>query len=63
MSAQLNLGVWLPKWAGEADWKTSSLQIASVNVWQYGDPGYVMDFLTEDIEDNFVADGSAIEPK
>ena len=63
MSAQLNLGVWLPKWAGEADWKVSSIQIASVKVWQYGDPGDVLNFLTDDIEDNFKVDGSPIPPK
>ena len=58
MSGQLNLGVWLPEWAGPAKWKSASVSVASVKVWQYNDPGDVQGILTEDIEDSFKKDGS-----
>lgn len=60
MAAQLNLGVWLPKWAGPAPWKTAQVSIASVKVWQYDDPGDVRDVLVNDITDNFGPDGAEL---
>ena len=60
MSGQLNLGVWLPKWAGPAPWKTAAVYFARVRVWQYGDPGDVLGILTEDITDNFGKDGQPL---
>lgn len=57
MAAQLNIGIWLPQWAGPAPWKTARAYIASVKVWQYGDAGDVRGVLTEDISDNFDAAG------
>ena len=53
MTGQLNLGVWLPEWAGAAKWDTRSISIASVKVWQYDDPGDVKGVLTADIGNNF----------
>lgn len=55
MAAQLNLGVWLPEWGGEAPWKTARVSFAGVRVWQYDDPGDVRGILTEDIADNIAA--------
>ena len=60
MGGQLNLGVWLPKWAGPAPWKTAAVYFARVRVWQYGDPGDVLGILTEDITDNFGKDGQPL---
>ena len=57
MSGQLNLGAWLPKWAGPAPWKTAAVHFARVRIWQYGDPGDVFGVLTEDITNNFGKDG------
>ncbi|MCA9068852.1 MAG: hypothetical protein KDA84_08015, partial [Planctomycetaceae bacterium] len=57
MAAQLNLGIWLPKWAGPTPWKTARVSFASVKVWQYGDPGDVRGILTDDITNNFDAQG------
>ena len=57
MAAQLNLGVWLPDWAGPAPWKTAKVSFASVKVWQYGDEGDVRGVLTEDIGDSFDREG------
>lgn len=57
MSAQLNLGVWLPDWAGPAAWKTAHVRIASVRIWQYDDPGDARGILTQDITDNFDREG------
>jgi hypothetical protein len=57
MAAQLNLGVWLPAWAGPAPWKTAAISFASVKVWQFDDPGDVRGVLTEDIGDSFAPDG------
>ena len=55
--AQLNLGVWLPDWAGPAPWKTAKVSFASVKVWQFGDEGDVRNVLVDDIGDNFDKDG------
>lgn len=60
-TGQLNLGVWLPQWAGPADWKTASISIASVKVWQYDDPGDVKGILTEDITNNFDSKGNRVK--
>ena len=51
--AQLNIGVWLPDWAGPADWETADIRFASIRVWQVDDPGDVKGFLTENITNNF----------
>ncbi|HWL07701.1 MAG TPA: hypothetical protein VNQ76_04805 [Planctomicrobium sp.] len=53
MSAQLNLGIWLPDWAGPAEWKTAEVRFANIQVWQYGDEGDLFGILTEDLLDNF----------
>ena len=57
MAAQLNLGVWLPDWAGPAPWKTARVSYASVKVWQYDDPGDVRGVLIDAIGDSFDKDG------
>jgi hypothetical protein len=54
MAAQLNLGVWLPDWAGPAPWKTATVSVASVKVWRFDDVGDVRGVLTENISDSFV---------
>ena len=60
MSGQLNLGVWLPKWAGPAPWKTAAVYFSRIRVWQYGDSGDVLGILTEDITDNFGKNGQPL---
>ncbi|HCS51269.1 glycoside hydrolase family 16 protein [Rubinisphaera sp.] len=60
MAAQLNLGIWLPEWAGPAPWQTSQVSIASVKVWQYDNPGDVHGVLVDDITNNFGPDGQII---
>ncbi|MGI9241579.1 MAG: glycoside hydrolase family 16 protein [Verrucomicrobiales bacterium] len=60
MGGQLNLGVWLPEWAGAADWETAPVSFASVKVWRYGDPGDVLGFLKDDIGNNFDKQGEPI---
>ena len=60
MAAQLNLGVWLPKWAGSAPWETARVSFASVKVWQYDDPGDVRGVLVDDITDNFGPAGTEL---
>lgn len=57
MAAQLNLGIWLPQWAGPAPWKTASVSFASVKIWQYDDAGDVRGILVDDIGSNFDAQG------
>lgn len=61
MAAQLNLGVWLPKWAGPAPWKTATVKFASVKVWQFHDEGDVRNVLVEDITDNFDEKGNPVK--
>lgn len=61
MAAQLNMGVWLPDWAGPAPWKTASVKFASVKAWQYDDPGDVRGVIHEDLRDNFDAEGKPIK--
>lgn len=61
MSAQLNMGVWLPDWAGPADWKTASMKIASVRVWQYGDEGDVVGVMKGRNPDSFAKDGKPFD--
>jgi len=53
MAAQLNLGIWLPDWAGPAEWKTAESRFSSIRIWQYNDAGDLHNILTEDITDNF----------
>lgn len=57
MAAQLNLGVWLPDWAGPAPWKTSKVSFGAIKVWRYDDPGDVRGVLTDDIGDNMDREG------
>jgi len=57
MAAQLTLGIWLPNLGGPAAWKTASVAFGPVKVWQYHDAGDVRGVLTEDLKDNFDADG------
>lgn len=61
MAAQLTLGIWLPKWAGPAMWKTSGVRFASVKVWQYDDAGDIRGVLTENVPDNFDTEGKPIK--
>lgn len=61
MTGQLNLGVWLPKWAGVADWKTATVQFGDIKVWQFNDPGDVKGFLTEHIPNSFNRNGELIK--
>ncbi len=61
MAGQLNLGVWLPKWAGAAKWETMSVKFASVKVWQFNDKGDVKGFMKNDITDNFDKDGKPLK--
>ena len=63
MAAQLNLGVWLPDWAGPAPWKTAHIRFASVKVWQYDDPGDVRGVLTDPIGDSFDKDGRPLRSR
>lgn len=58
MAAQLNLGIWLPQWAGEAPWKTARVSFASIRVWQYDDPGDVRGVLVDDITNNSMPTGN-----
>lgn len=60
MAAQLNMGIWLPTWAGPAPWKTACMSVASVRVWQYDDPGDVHGVLTGDLKNNFDERGNAL---
>jgi hypothetical protein len=60
MAAQLTLGVWLPTWAGAADWEIASVSFAAVKVWQYDDPGDVRGILTASIQDKFDEKGRPI---
>jgi hypothetical protein len=57
MAAQLNLGIWLPDWAGPAPWKRSRVSFGPIRVWAYDDPGDVRGVLTEDLKDSFAPDG------
>lgn len=60
MAAQLNLGVWLPEWAGPAPWKTARVSFRSVRIWQFDDPGDVRGVIRDDIGNNFDAQGREI---
>ena len=60
MTGQLNLGVWLPDWAGPAKWKTATASFGPVKVWQYNDPGDVRGIITQDIDNNFDKQGREI---
>lgn len=60
MAAQLNLGIWLPDWAGPADWKTSKVSFADVKVWQFDDPGDVRGILVDDLKDSFDQEGNEV---
>ena len=61
MAAQLNIGVWFPKWGGTAPWKESSISVASVKVWQYNDEGDVRGVLTKDISSNMDEQGNPVK--
>jgi hypothetical protein len=61
LAAQLNLGIWLPKWAGPAAWKVSRARIASVKVWQCHDPGDAPGILTNDITNSFDNEGKPLK--
>lgn len=61
LSAQLSMGVWLPDWAGPADWKTASVKIASVKVWQYGDEGDAFGIMKGRTPDSFAKDGTPFD--
>ncbi|MCC9607065.1 glycoside hydrolase family 16 protein [Blastopirellula sp. JC732] len=61
MAAQLNLGIWLPDWAGPAPWKTASIKFASVKVWQYDDPGDVRGVIVDDLKNNMDEQGREIK--
>ena len=61
MTGQLNLGVWLPEWAGPAAWESARIRFGEIKVWQYDDPGDVKGILTEDIGNNFDAAGKRVK--
>lgn len=61
MAAQLTMGIWLPDWAGPADWQTATVSFASAKVWQYDDPGDVRGVLTEDLPNTFDRDGRPVQ--
>ncbi|HEX8912978.1 MAG TPA: glycoside hydrolase family 16 protein [Humisphaera sp.] len=61
MAAQLTMGVWLPDWAGPADWRSATVSFADVRVWQFGDEGDVRGILTADVPDNFEPDGTPVK--
>jgi hypothetical protein len=61
MSAQLTMGVWLPGWGGPAPWKQATTSFASVKVWQFGDEGDVLGIITQNIDDNYGADGKPLK--
>ena len=52
MEAQLNLGVWLPDWAGPADWSVSRVSFSDIKIWSHGDGGDVTGIASPRIEDN-----------
>lgn len=60
MPAQMTLGVWLPDWAGPADWETAEVAFGKVRIWQYGDPGDAPGILTKNQPDNFGPDGQPV---
>ena len=60
MAAQLTMGVWLPDWAGPAEWNTATVSFAGAKVWQYDDPGDARGVLTKDVPDNFAKDGKPV---
>jgi hypothetical protein len=60
LSAQLTLGIWLPQWAGPADWASSAVRFAAVRVWQYGDPGDALGVLRDNITDSFDRAGNRL---
>lgn len=60
MTGQLNIGVWLPHWAGPAPWQSVDVRFASVKVWQFHDPGDARGILTENITDSFAPGGSPL---
>ena len=61
MAAQLNVGVWLPHWAGPAAWKVSRVSFGKIRIWQYADPGDVRGVLTQDISNNFDVQGRELK--
>lgn len=61
MAAQLSIGVWFPSWGGASPWAESNVSIASVKVWQFGDPGDVLGILIEDVPDNMDAKGNPLK--
>jgi hypothetical protein len=60
MAAQLNLGIWLPDWAGPARWRTATISFGTIRVWQYDDQGDVRGILAERITDSFDERGRPI---
>ncbi|WP_233207204.1 MULTISPECIES: glycoside hydrolase family 16 protein [Pirellulaceae] len=61
MAGQLTLGVWLPSWAGPADWKTAQVRFAQVKVWQYDDEGDVRGIMKGRNPNNFAPDGTPLK--
>lgn len=61
MAAQLTMGVWLPGWGGPALWKQSTTSFASVKIWQFGDEGDVRGVITENIDNNYDAEGNPLK--
>jgi len=60
MAAQLNLGIWLPDWAGPAPWEKATVSIASVRIWQFENPGDVHGILVDNIANNFRENGDPL---
>ncbi len=61
MAAQLTMGIWLPGWGGPATWKQSTVSFASAKIWQYGDEGDVRGVITQNIANNYSADGNVLK--
>lgn len=61
MAAQLTMGVWLPGWGGPAPWKQSTTSFASVKIWRFGDIGDVHGVITQNINNNYTADGKPMK--
>ena len=61
MAGQLNIGVWFPDWGGTAPWEESTISVASVKVWQFGDPGDCHGVLKAGFPDNMDRDGNPLK--
>lgn len=61
MAAQLTVGIWLPGWAGPADWETAEVSFSNIRIWEFYDEGDVRGILTGNVPDNFDATGQPLK--